>query len=380
MPPWPCATASPRNDEARGPELTIATGLIGYGLGGAAFHAPLIHACSRLSLDAIVTSRDTPDGIAAIRDPLALIAVPTVQLIVISTPNRPHFPLARAALEAGKHVRIDKPFSITVAEADALIAMAQKKKRLLTAFHNRRWDGDFLTVRRKLVKSGRLGEVALCEMHWDRYRPAIREGWKDNPAQGASLLNDLGPHLIDQALLLLGKPDALVADVAAQRPASEVDDYYDLVLHYSRRRVRLCASVLVAAPRPRFALRRQRGELRQIRPRSPGEPLQSGLRPGDPGYGVEDPAQHGLFTDAGGRTERIVTEPGRYLDYYEAVAAAILYRDPPPVDPADARSGLAIIEAARQSASEGRRISPCVTIPVRDWVPPSGSRRAAPAG
>ena len=356
MPPWPCATASPRNEQTGGLPLTIATGLIGYGLGGAAFHAPLIQACSRLSLEAIVTSREVPDGIAAVRDPLALIAVPTVKLIVISTPNDQHFPLAKAALEAGKHVVIDKPFTVTVAEADALIALARKKKRLLAAFHNRRWDGDFLTVR-KLVESGRLGEVVLCEMHWDRFRPAIRPGWKDNPAQGASLLNDLGPHLIDQALLLFGKPDALVADVVAQRPASEVDDYYDLVLHYSRRRVRLCASVLVAAPRPRFALHGSAASFVKYGLDPQESQLQSGLRLGDPGYGVEDPAQHGLLTDAGGRTERIVTEPGRYHDYYEAVAAAILYRDPPPVDPADARAGLAIIEAARQSASEGRRIA-----------------------
>ena len=123
--------------------MTVATGLIGYGLGGAVFHAPFIQSCARLSLEAIATSRDVPDGIAAVIDPLALIADPAVQLIVISTPNDSHFPLAKAALEAGKHVVIDKPFTVSVAEADALIALAGKQDRLLTAFHNRRWDGDF---------------------------------------------------------------------------------------------------------------------------------------------------------------------------------------------------------------------------------------------
>jgi scyllo-inositol 2-dehydrogenase (NADP+) len=336
--------------------LTVATGLIGYGLGGAVFHAPFIQSCDRLSLKAIATSRDVPDGIAAVRDPLALIADPAVQLIVISTPNDQHFPLARAALEAGKHVVIDKPFTVSVAEADALIALAGERERVLSAFHNRRWDGDYLTVR-KLVESGRLGELMLCELHWDRLRPAIRPGWRDNPAQGASLLNDLGPHLIDQALQLFGKPDALAADLAAQRPASEVDDYHDIVLHYGPRRVRLAVSVLVPAPRPRFALHGTEASFVKFGLDPQESQLQTGVRIGDPGFGVEDPAQHGLLTFADGRTERIATEPGRYLDYYDGVAAAILDGAPAPVDAADARDGLAIIEAARQSSSEGRRIA-----------------------
>jgi scyllo-inositol 2-dehydrogenase (NADP+) len=207
-----------------------------------------------------------------------------------------------------------------VAEADALIALARERSLLLTAFHNRRWDGDFLTVR-NLVESGRLGELMLCELHWDRFRPAIRPGWRDNPAQGASLLNDLGPHLIDQALQLFGKPDALAADLAAQRPASEVDDYHDIVLHYGPRRVRLTVSVLVPAPRPRFALHGTEGQLRQIRSRSAGEPVadrradrRSRLRGG--GSGAARPAHFRRRT-----AERIATEAGRYLDYYDGVAA-----------------------------------------------------------
>ena len=336
--------------------MKVATGLIGYGLGGAVFHAPFIQACARLSLKAIATSRDVPEGVAAVRDPLALIADATVQLIVISTPNDQHFPLAKAALEAGKHVVIDKPFTVSVAEADALIAIARERNLVLTAFHNRRWDGDFLTVR-KLVESGRLGELMLCEMHWDRFRPAIRPGWRDNPAQGASLLNDLGPHLIDQALQLFGKPGALTADLAAQRPTSEVDDYHDIVFHYGARRVRLSVSVLVPAPRPRFALHGTEASFVKYGLDPQESQLQTGVRIGDPGFGVEDPAQHGLLTFADGRTERIATEPGRYLDYYDGVAAAILDGAPAPVDAADARAGLAIIEAARQSSSEGRRIA-----------------------
>ena len=278
-----------------------------------------------------------------------------MQLIVISTPNDQHFPLAKAALEAGKHVVVDKPFTVTVAEADALIALARSRNRLLTAFHNRRWDGDFLTVR-KLVEGGRLGELMLCELVWDRFRPAIRQGWKDDPAHGASLLNDLGPHLIDQALLLFGKPDALVADLSAQRPGSPVDDYFDLVFHYGPRRVRLSVSVLVTAPRPRFALHGTEASFIKFGLDPQESQLQSGLRPGDPGFGAEDPAQHGLLTFADGRTERIATEPGCYLAFYDEVASAILDGAPAPVDPADARFGLAIIEAARQGAGEGPSI------------------------
>jgi scyllo-inositol 2-dehydrogenase (NADP+) len=318
----------------------IRVGLIGRGLGGRVFHAPLIRAEPRMELVDIAGS----EGAAA------LAVSDAVDLVIVSTPNNTHFPLARAALEAGKHVVIDKPFTVDVAEADALIALAQERKRVLSVFHNRRWDGDFLTVRKMLP---RLGEVSLLEAHWDRFRPALRQGWKEDPEQGAGLLIDLGPHMIDQALQLLGMPQAVSADVLAQRPGSRIDDYFALTLHYGEKRVTLSSSSLVAAPRPRFAVHGAEGSfvLHGLDPQE--EALKAGVDPRRAGIGSED----GVLTLVDGVREAVARERGDYPAFYEGVAKAVLEGMAAPVDPADARDGLRIIEAARRSSAEGRTVA-----------------------
>ena len=313
----------------------IRVGLIGRGMAGTVFHAPLIRAVARMELVAVAGSADAP----------AVIADPDVDLIVVATPNRSHFPLARAALSAGKDVVVDKPFTVTLGEADALIALAAEKARLLTVFHNRRWDGDFMTVR-ELIEAGRLGEVMLFEAHWDRFRPAIKQGWREEPGDGAGLLSDLGPHMIDQALLLFGAPDAIYADIEVQRPEAKVDDYFALMLHYGARRVHLSASTLAAAPRPRFAVHGTGASF-----------IKYGLDRQEQGLSEDDPANYGTLTLQDGTASRIATAPGGYGSFYEAVAEAVLGEGRPPVDPADARAGLRLIELARRSAREGRAIS-----------------------
>jgi scyllo-inositol 2-dehydrogenase (NADP+) len=335
----------------------VRVALIGYGLGGRAFHAPLIRATQGLELTAIATARPVPEGIAAVRDPLAAIADPAIDLVVLATPNATHFPLAKAALEAGKHVVIDKPFAASVAEADALIALATARSRMLTVFHNRRWDGDFRTVR-ALVESGRLGEIMLCEMYWDRFRRLPRDNWKDAGGPGTGLLFDLGSHLIDQALLLFGPPDSIAADLAVQRAEAIADDYFALILHDGARRIVLGCSTLVAAPRPRFALHGTKGGFVKYGLDPQEAAMDAGATPGLPGFGVEEARWHGVLTAPDGARETIETLPGRYLAFYEGVARAIAGDAPPPVDPAEAREGLRLIELARQSAGEGRRI-PC---------------------
>ncbi|HEX8667435.1 MAG TPA: Gfo/Idh/MocA family oxidoreductase [Allosphingosinicella sp.] len=323
--------------------MTIRTALIGRGMAGTVFHAPLLRALPDFDLAAIAGSADAA----------AAIAHPSTDLIVIATPNTSHAPLARAALEAGKHVVVDKPFALSSAEADALIALARERGRLLTVFHNRRWDGDFLTAR-ALLGSGRLGAVKLCEMHWDRFRPAIKPGWREGGGEGSGLLFDLGPHLIDQALLLFGMPDALDSDVAVQRAEAQADDYFALTLHYPDLRVRLHASNIIAAPRPRFALYGTGGAIskRGVDPQEAA--LREGVSPLAPGFG-EDPTPFQATFPAG--YEEIPILPGRYLAFYEGVVDAILRGAPAPVDPADARDGLRLIETARESARTGRRIS-----------------------
>ena len=336
--------------------MTIRTGLIGYGLAGAVFHAPLIQASPLLSLAAVATRRAVPSGMTAVSDPHALIADPDIRLVVVATPNSTHFPLARAALEAGKHVVVDKPLAASVEQADALIALAGERGRCLTVFHNRRWDSDFLTVR-KLLESGRLGEIQLCEMHWDRFRLGIRSGWKDQADAGTGLLYDLGSHLVDQALLLFGVPDAVSGDLAVQRAGAAVDDYFALTLHHGRHRVLLSASTLVAEPRPRFELHGTGGSFVKHGLDPQEGQLGSGMRPDDRGYGKEPTRQRGVITMPDGGRQRIATETGCYVDFYDAVAAAIADGAPVPVEPADARLGLRIIEAARLSAGEGRVVS-----------------------
>jgi scyllo-inositol 2-dehydrogenase (NADP+) len=337
----------------------IRTAVIGYGLGGMAFHAPLVDAVPELELAAIATSR--ADQVHArypgmlVTDAAAMIADPGIELIAISTPNDSHFPLAKAALEAGKHVVIDKPFANTVAEAEQLIALAKARGLVLSAFHNRRWDSDFLSVR-KLLDGGRLGELRLAELRWDRYRPEVTTAWRDIPEAGAGMLADLGPHLIDQALLLFGTPEALSADIAVQRPGAQTDDYWEMTLHYGERRVILSASRLIAAARPRFALHGLAANFVKYG-LDPQEPvMRAGGSPGDPGYGVEEPATYGVLTFGDGARETIVSERGDYRRYYSGVGQAIAGRTAPPVTAEEALAGLRLMEAARGSAREGRRV------------------------
>ncbi len=335
----------------------LRTGLIGYGLGGLAFHAPLISAVPELELAAVATSRAEavheryPD--VAVTNADALLADPSIQLVAISTPNDSHHPLAKAALEAGKHVVIDKPFTNTVAQAEELAALAQAKGLTLSAFHNRRWDGDFLTVQ-ALLESGRLGEVMNTELRWDRYRPEVTTAWRDVPEAGSGILADLGPHLIDQSLVMFGTPDALNADIAVQRENARTDDYFEVTFFYGRSRVILSAGRLIASSRPRFSLHGSKGSF-----------VKSGLDPqepmmklgGKPGEHEEDPAIYGIITHGDGTTETVPTLKGDYRAYYSGVARGIANGGEPPVTAADAILGLKIMDLARQSSSEGRRLA-----------------------
>lgn len=340
----------------------IDVGVIGFGLAGASFHAPLVGAVGRLNLAAIVTSR--ADEVAkafpkatVVPTAEALIADPSISLIVIATPNDLHAPLAKAALQAGKHVVIDKPFAIDPTDGVELIALARARGLVLSVFHNRRWDADFLTVL-DVLGSGALGDVMLAELRWDRFRPAIKPGWREARVdQGGGMLADLGPHLIDQALQLFGRPEAVTADIAAQRPDVVVDDYFELTLHYGERRVILSASTLVVSPRPRFALHGSKGSFVKHGLDQQEAMLRAGASANDAGYGEEAPEAFGTLTLADGQPELVPSIRGDWRRYYEGVADAILDGAPPPVDPADALMGLNLIALARRSAAEGCKLT-----------------------
>jgi scyllo-inositol 2-dehydrogenase (NADP+) len=339
----------------------IGVGLVGYGLGGSAFHAPLIRAEPGLRLHAVATSRaeqvrrDHP-GVLVVASPTELLEDPAVELVVVAAPNAVHHRLAAAALRAGRHVVVDKPFTITTAEADELMELAAAQGRRLSVFHNRRWDSDFLTVRRCL-ETGLLGEVSSFVSRYDRFRPAPKGGWKEEAGPGSGILYDLGPHLIDQALVLFGLPATVWADLAVQRPGVEAVDYVHLVLGYGRLRAVLHAGMEVRDPGPRFEVHGDRGSFVKWGMDLQEEAIRAGGRPGGPGWGSEPPDRHGTLTTEVAGLElqgRLASVPGAYQSFYAAMAAAIAGRGPVPVPPAEARATILVIEHALRSSREGR--------------------------
>jgi predicted dehydrogenase len=324
----------------------IRVGLVGYGLAGSVFHAPLIRACDRMNLAAVLTSRDAPQRVRSLDE-----LIDRCELVVVASPNLSHFPIAKQALEAGRHVVVDKPFTVTLAEADELIRAAAEQALVLSVFHNRRWDSDFLTVRELLP---RLGEVLLFEAHWDRFRPEIKPGWRERPGPGAGLWNDLGPHLVDQALQLFGVPDMVDADIFAQRDHALVDDYFDVTLDYGLARVCLRASSLIAEPRPRFAIHGTGGSFVKHGLDPQEGQLKDGMTPDELAFGVD--TSDGTLIFADGSRENVPTRRGNYAAFYEAVAAAILDGSSVPVRPQDARNGLGLISLARRASEVQQRL------------------------
>lgn len=324
----------------------ISVGLVGYGLAGAVFHAPLIRACERMKLTGVLTSRDAPDRVGSFEE-----LISRSDLVVIASPNASHHPIAKQGLEAGRHVVVDKPFTVTTEEADELIRLAENRQLVLSVFHNRRWDADFLTVREVLPQ---LGDLLLFEAHWDRFRPSIKKGWREQAGAGAGVWNDLGPHMVDQALQLFGMPHAIEADIVAQRNGALVDDYFDVTFQYSRMRVCIRSSSVVAEPRPRFSIHGTCGSFVKHGLDPQEGQLKAGMDPRDPRLGI-DP-RDGKFVHPDGRTEQVPTSRGNYLAFYDAIAAAILDGDSVPVRPEEARDGLALISLARRASELGQRI------------------------
>jgi predicted dehydrogenase len=346
------------------PPRPLRVGLLGYGLGGRVFHAPLITACPGLELAAVVTrSPERRAQLAAACPRAAALDSPDqlwaraaeLDLAVVATPNRSHVPLARAALAAGLPVVIDKPIAPTAAEARALIAFAQGRGLLCTVFQNRRWDGDFLTVR-KLVAEGALGPVRRFESRFERWSPAPRPGWRESgdPAEAGGQLYDLGAHLIDQALQLLGPVRAVYAELDRRRPGVTTDDDAFVALtHTSGARSHLWMSKVAAQRGPRFRVLGERAAFTKHGLDGQEPALAAGVVPGSSGWGAEPPECWGLIGEDGAR-RAVATQPGCYQRFYEAVAAAVRSGGPPPIDPEDAAAALDVIEAARASAERGQ--------------------------
>jgi scyllo-inositol 2-dehydrogenase (NADP+) len=338
----------------------INVALIGYGFAGKTFHAPLISAVRGLRLryiassDAAKVRKDWPKTEVIGYD--EVFAKPDIDLIVIATPNTSHFDLAQKALNAGKHSVVDKPFTTTVSEAEQLIALAAKQKRLLSVYQSRRWDGDFLTLR-KVFAARRLGDVMYFESRYDRFRSEIKKRWRETPGPASGIWYDLGAHLADQALQLFGIPDSIYADLAMQRPGSTTVDYFHVLLGYENKRIVLHGSSLVIANGPRFFIHGTRGSFVKNGMDTQEDMLKAGKKPTAAGFG-KDPLK-GVLTLQNGNHARLTVIPnlpGRYLGYYEALRDAILGEGPNPVTGEQALAVMKVLELAVKSAEQKREI------------------------
>jgi predicted dehydrogenase len=291
-------------------------------------------------------------------DPKELAAHPDIDLVVIASPNATHAPLAEAAMRAGHNVVVDKPFTITLKEARRLATMARKSGLVLSVFQNRRWDSDFLAIQ-DAIRRGLLGRIVEFESRIDRYRPDVRERWREVPGPGAGLLYDLGPHLIDQALLLFGIPQTVHATLAKQRTGARVDDFFQLVLRYGETVAVLHAGSLVSGGTPRFSVHGERASVVKMKPDIQEDQLRAGITPRAPEWGV-DPDVAMVYEGASGKTHPLKASRGDQRGFYVALRNALLGRGPNPVSPEQGASVMAIIEAAFKSHEENRSIVPDV--------------------
>lgn len=344
--------------------MAIGVALIGYGYAGKTFHAPLIEACPELALRRVV-SRDAAKVHADLPHVEVVASVDQalsdgqIELVVIASPNDSHFPIAQAALTAGKAVVVDKPFTLTLAEAEALVALAAEQGRLLSIFHNRRWDSDFLTLH-QLLATGRLGPVHRIQSRFDRYRPEVRQRWREQAGAGSGLWFDLAPHLLDQALQLFGPPARLWADIRTVRAGAETDDEFLAILDYGRLRVELGASMLSPQPAPRWQVTAAAGHYRkqQVDPQETW--LKTGAQPCGADWGRDEDSGEITLVAADGSIERQPFSPlaGNYPAYYAAVAAALASGGTnPPVSGAEALAVMQWLELGYRSARHGRWVT-----------------------
>jgi len=342
------------------PDLNVA--LIGYGYVGKTFHAPLIAATPGFALHTVVSSdpakvaADFPDT-RVVADLDQALADPAIDLVVIATPNALHAPQAIAAFAAGKHVVVDKPFALDAAQARTMADAAQAAGKLLAVFHNRRWDSDFQTLQR-LIADGALGQVTQYESHFDRFRPQVRDRWRERAGPGSGAWMDLGPHLLDQALVLFGEPLAIAADIGTQREGGQADDYFHVTLRYPVLRVILHGSLLTAASDLRMAVHGTKGSYVKHGLDPQEAQLKAGMVPGASGWGRD--SRHGVLTtvenDVQVHTD-VRPEVTGYRQFYAGVREAILHGAPSPVPVEEALRVMELLELAQRASDERRELA-----------------------
>ena len=341
----------------------IKTAIIGYGYSAKIFHLPFIRHLPEFDLVAIsssqhdAVSKDWPNAQLYV-SPEALITQSDAELVIITAPNDVHFHLAKLALENDKHVILEKPFVTNSRDGETLIALGHAKQKLLSVFQNRRYDGDFLTVQ-KLIREERLGDIKVFEAHFDRFRPQVRQRWREQARDGGGILFDLGPHLIDQALQLFGMPQSITAQCRIVRDGGSTVDFFNLVLHYADKIAILHADMLSATPNRRFTIQGIKGTYQKFGLDPQESRLIAGLTPSQANWADEDASQYGhIYSE--GETKVVVTERGGYQGYFQATANSILHDAAHPVTAEQALNGIKLIELALKSSELGR------TLPVVD--------------
>lgn len=338
----------------------IKTALVGYGSVGEKMHAPLITVCKDLELVAVVErnqekSIEKYPKVQIFKSFEALLSSDSVDLIVIVTPNEFHFEQAKAALAHGKHVVVDKPVTLDANQALELDRMAKDRNLVLSVFQNRRWDGDFRTIQ-KLLKEKTLGQIVHFESHFDRFRPNIVDNWREKDVPGNGITYDLGTHLVDQTILLLGKPKWVYAEILKQRKGALADDFFDITLMYDGIKARVTASVMMNAVLPKFLVMGDKGSYSKYGLDVQEKAFKAGQIPEGEDWGMEQPEAWGkVFLE--NETFPFPTEQGDYRHFYQNVADAISKGSPLSVKMEEAILVLKILEAAFLSNSEGRRIS-----------------------
>ena len=330
----------------------IKVAIVGYGFSAKTFHLPFINTLPEFELSAIssrqisVINHDYPE-VSHYLTAEDMICNDDAQLVIITAPNDVHFSLAKLALENNKHVILEKPFVTKIADGELLIALAKRKGLLLTVYHNRRWDGDFLTVK-KLITENRLGNIKHYESHFDRFRPIVRQRWRESAQDGGGILFDLGPHLIDQALQLFGLPNALTAQCKIMRKDSKNIDYFNLTFHYPDKLVLLSASLFCAGPNVRFNIQGDQATYRKLGFDPQENQLKAGELPNTFSCTNETEEHYGrLYFEES--SELIATELGDYQLFYSQTAIAIHNSSKAPVDAKDALWNIKLIELAMES-------------------------------
>lgn len=342
----------------------ISVGLIGYGMAGRIFHAPIIQSVPNLKLKKVVERRTNEARqrypmVEVVPDATALLQDEEIGLVVIATPNASHFDLARQSLRANKHVVVEKPFTTTSGQARELIDLAHRQNRVISVYHNRRWDGDFQTVK-KLLEARLLGRLVEYESHYDRFRNSpTRNAWREEDEAGGGILFDLGSHLIDQAQVLFGVPRMITSDIRTQRDFAKTTDSFELILHYDDLKVTLKAGMLVREQSPRFILHGTEGSFVKFGFDPQEEALKRGLTPSEANWGTEPREQWGtLITQVGGLDleGQVRTTAGCYQCFYQNIVDVISGRAELAVKPEEARNTIRIIELATESSEQKRTV------------------------